>query len=65
MYTLSVHVPRRELLLIQFEDVSVRIGVYCQPINFQCCPHIETSQLIWTANQLTGFYMNAALAING
>ena len=24
-----------------------------------CCPHIETSQLICTANQLTGFYMRA------
>ena len=31
----------------------------------QCCPHIETSQLIFTANQLTGFYMRATLALNG
>ena len=31
----------------------------------QCCPHIETSQLICTANQLTGFYTRATLAING
>ena len=29
-----------------------------------CCPHIETSQLICTANQLTGFYMRATLALN-
>ena len=29
------------------------------------CPHIETSQLIWTANQLTGFCMWATLAFNG
>ena len=28
----------------------------------QCCPHIETSQLIPCANQLTGFYMRATLA---
>ena len=28
-------------------------------------PHIETSQLICFANQLTGFYMRAALAFNG
>ena len=28
-------------------------------------PHIETSQLTCTANQLTGFYMRATLAING
>ena len=30
----------------------------------QCCPHIETSQLIWTASQLTGLYMRAKLALN-
>ena len=30
-----------------------------------CCPHIETSQLICTANQLTGFYMRATLTLNG
>ena len=28
----------------------------------QCCPHIETSQLICFANQLTGFYMALTLA---
>ena len=31
-------------------------------IKCQCCPHIETTQLICTANQLTGFYMRATLA---
>ena len=31
----------------------------------KCCPHIETSQLICCANQLTGFYMRATLAFNG
>ena len=31
----------------------------------QCCPHIRTSPLIFTANQLTGFYMRATLAFNG
>ena len=35
------------------------------PINCQCCPHMETSQVICTANQLTGVYMRATLAING
>ena len=30
-----------------------------EPIKCQCCTHIETSQLIGTANQLTGFYMRA------
>ena len=28
-------------------------------------PHIETSQLICTTNQLTGFYMRETLALNG
>ena len=28
------------------------------------CAHIETSQLICFANQLTGFYMRAKLAFN-
>ena len=30
----------------------------------QCCPHIETSQWIWTANQLTSFYTRETLALN-
>ena len=30
----------------------------------QCCPHTKTSQLICTANQLTGFYMRVTLAFN-
>ena len=36
-----------------------------KPIKCQCCPHIETSQLIYCANQLTGFYMRATLALDG
>ena len=28
-----------------------------------CCPHTETSQLICTENQLTGFYMRTTLAL--
>ena len=35
------------------------------PINCQCCPHTETSQLICCTNRLTGFYMRVTLAING
>ena len=31
----------------------------------QCCPHIESSQLICIVNQFTGFYMRATLALNG
>ena len=36
-----------------------------QPIKCQCCPHVENSQLICCANQLTGFYMRATLALSG
>ena len=36
-----------------------------KPIKCQRCPHIETSQLIFKTNQLTGFYMRAILAFNG
>ena len=35
------------------------------PIKCQCCPHVETSQLICTADQFTGFYIRATLAFNG
>ena len=33
-------------------------------IKCQCCPHIETSQLICCANKLTGFYMGATMVFN-
>ena len=36
-----------------------------RPIKCQCCPHIETSELIYTATQLACFYMRATLAFNG
>ena len=36
-----------------------------QPIKCQSCPHIETRQLICTANQLTRFYMWATQTLNG
>ena len=38
---------------------------YFWPIKCHCCPQIKTSQLIYTANQSTGFYMRATLALNG
>ena len=33
-------------------------------LNVSHCPHIETSQLICSANQLTGFYMRETLTFN-
>ena len=33
-------------------------------MNRQSCHHIENSQLIYSANQLTGFYVMATLAFN-
>ena len=35
------------------------------PFNAQCPSHIETSQLICRANQLTGFYMGRTLVVEG
>ena len=35
------------------------------PFNDLCSHHIETSQLICSANQLTGFYMMGILVVNG
>ena len=31
----------------------------------QCPSHIETSELIFSANQLTGFYMRGTLVVKG
>ena len=36
-----------------------------QHIKCQCCPHVETSQLICCGNQMTAFYMWATLVFNG
>ena len=41
------------------------IKVRCSAIKCKCCPHIETSQLICKAKQLTGFFIRATLALNG
>ena len=34
---------------------------FTQPIKSQCCHHKETTQMIFNANQLTGFDMMATL----
>ena len=39
--------------------------ISCLTIKCQCCPHIETTQLICTADHLTRFYMRATLTLNG
>ena len=50
--------------VIRNSDGSIVLKLVDLPIKCQCCLHIETSQLICTANQLTGFYMRATLALN-
>ena len=35
-----------------------------QPIKRQNCHQVDTNQLIYSANQLTGFYIMATLTIN-
>ena len=41
---------------------KIQTAKSCEPIKCHCCLHIETSQLICIANQLTDFYMRATLA---
>ena len=41
------------------------IFLFAEPFNNQCPHHIETSQLICRANQLTGFYMMGTLVVKG
>ena len=36
-----------------------------EPFNDQCPSHIETSQLISSANQLTGFFVRGTLIVKG
>ena len=36
-----------------------------EQFKWQCCPHLETSQLICCANQLTGFYVRVTMEFNG
>ena len=65
---------KRELfamaLIIFAEIVNLIVFWGCEysseyyPIKRQNYHHIETSQLICRANQLTGFYMMATLAVN-
>ena len=49
-------------------ECYITLFLYKQAVlthSVQVFPHIETSQLICCANQLTGFYMRATLALNG
>ena len=43
---------------------SEKKSLLFEPFNEQCFPQIETSELIWSANQLTGFYMIETFFIN-
>ena len=43
-----------------FQQVEFLLTHKCQ-----CCPNVETSQLSYTVNQLTSFYMKVTLAFNG
>ena len=55
---------------LQFESLTVEMSFdnlinYIKPLSASVALIIETSQLICWANQLTGFYMRATLALNG
>ena len=48
---------------LKFETLS-KFSVSPGVVKHQSCDHIKTSQLICSANQLTGFYMMTILACN-
>ena len=56
---------------LRSQDISIFVMTFpscrktAEPIKCQCCPHIETSQLICFADQLTGFNMRTTLELNG
>ena len=67
VFHLSIRRKHQKTSFLMFLSFSgdIEIEHRLKPINYQCCSHIETSQLIYTVNQLTGFYMRATLALNG
>ena len=46
-------------------NTTEKVTNQLQPINKQCSYHRKTSQLIYSANQLSGFHMMGKLAGNG
>ena len=59
------HLSLTSILRNRQSAFSLERYVFVEPIKCQCCPHIETSQLICSAHQLTGFYMRETLTFNG
>ena len=59
------HLSLTSILRNRQSAFSLERYVFVEPIKCQCCPHIETSQLICCAHQLTGFYMRETLTFNG
>ena len=43
------------------KDRRVYLFCYCPPFSSQCSSNIETIQLIWVINRVTGLYMRLAL----
>ena len=54
-----------ELSLLNVQRRADALSELIYPIKCQWCSHIETSQLNCAANQLTCFYIRAALAFSG
>ena len=60
----GIQIGDHEIKIVSFGD---NITIFLKDITCLClsCPHIETTQLIYTTNKLTGLYMRAVLALNG
>ena len=64
-YSVSSSILSSKTNLRYSKNVKKNKCLFDYPIKCLCCPHIETSHLICFVNQLTGFYMRAALAFIG
>ena len=62
---LQVYFVKKYVKLFQFIVTLPFIFPILNPLTTNVPHHIETSQLICYANHLTGFYIRAALALNG
>ena len=61
---------RIDVMIIVFFVTFKETWLSCQVLIFssfngQCFHHVETSQLICSANQVTGFYMMGTLSVKG
>ena len=64
-YLVKYLILRKLIKLIKKRDKHLvalaLLLISLKTFNDQCPSHIEASELIWSANQLTGFYKNGSM----